>query len=462
MNTDIIYRAANHLKGLLDPDCTSQLARETGFVQRSSRKMNPVAFLLVFVVDLSFKGTHSLEAICDLLAGQNGGVRMTAQALSQRLGEVKSVRFLKRCFSEALSRNVRATASDPVVRGIIGRFTNVFIEDSSSSELHAAVAGTYKAAGGSASKAGYKVHAIWNAMTCAVASLTITAAAVADQAMVKGILHVLSRGSLVIRDLGYFTIPSFKAIKDAEAYFLSRLKSGINVYTPDGVLIEDLAKYFRKCLHRGSPVDIEVLIGAKEKFPVRLVAGRVPDAVFNQRMRKRNRKAQKNGRTVSKAARNFARFTVFVTNVESNLLKAEEFPVLYKLRWEIELIFKTYKSRMQIHIIPGKSQARIECYIIARLIAIMAIAMMFSRLTQYTALRFDRELSLDKVTAWILRHRYLVIIFCPERMTGVLTFVDTDILPLCKQKRSRKTTRELLGAGATAKDVYPPKNEGHQ
>ena len=196
---------------------------------------------------------------------------MTAQALSQRLGNKRTVAFLKSCYTRIFQKRIGPLTTSLGHKGILSRFGKVLIEDSTSCELHEKLEGAYKGSGGSASKAGYKIHTLWNGTTSDVHSLRITPGNVPDQAEADYIVSELEKGDLTIRDLGYYSVPVFGDIHEKGAYFLSRFKFAVKVYNMDGTPIENLPKHIEKALGDRPIVELQVRIGAKDKFPVRLI-----------------------------------------------------------------------------------------------------------------------------------------------------------------------------------------------
>ena len=458
MNSDIVDQIIHKFKGLLGEDVTNRLASESGLVKRAG-KLNPCAFLIVMVVEMSLIGTHSLTVMCTLLQ-QYGGALMTAQALSQRLGNASTVRFLKSAYSEVIKNRLSRINFQVEFQGILARFNNVYLEDSTSCQLHEKVAGEFKGSGGGGSTAGYKIHTIWNASKNCVEHFLVTPSSVSDQSQAFNIIDHLNPEDLVLRDLGYFSIPCFKQIADARAYFLSRLKAGVKVYTLKGILIEDLGRYVEEQLGNKAVMEFEVLIGMKEKFPVRLIVGRISQGVYDQRVRNLRRKYRGNGKTPSKALLNFNKFTWFITNIPQELLSDEEAFTLYKLRWEIELVFKCFKGNFHVDMIKGRSQHRVECSILAKLLALLVTSVLFAYVSHHATALHQRELSFTKFIQWILVQKYLILLFRPEALSyEVMQMLNMNILSLCKQKRSRRTSKELLEEEATYSDIYPQASE---
>ena len=74
----------------------------------------------------------------------------------------------------------------------------------------------------------------------------------------------------------------------------------------------------------------------------------MPQNIYEKRVRQRNRKNRSNGYTISDEFKKRAHFNIFITNVPEEVCNAKEITNLYKLRWQIELIFKTWKSIIKI------------------------------------------------------------------------------------------------------------------
>lgn len=56
-------------------------------------------------------------------------------------------------------------------------------------------------------------------------------------------------------------------------------------------------------------------------------------------------------------------YSAFITNVPIEILSAEIIGTIYQLRWEIELIFKQWKSQLKMNVLEGINHNRIECLI---------------------------------------------------------------------------------------------------
>ncbi|MBN4066570.1 IS4 family transposase [Simkania negevensis] len=454
MNDGTLNNLSKTINGFFPEHLVEKLAMESGLVMRASSKFLPYAFLMVMIVHIPGHGGISLTGVCDLLQLYNC-LRMTPQALSLRFSNPNTVRFLKKALSYLIENKTDLLREKLEVDGILSQFTDILTEDSTTCSLHEKVTNDYKGAGGSASTAAYKIHTIWSAKNLEFKSLNISPGNIPDQKVCENILGHLNFGDLVLRDLGYFSIPCFKKIEEQNAYFLSRFKGGVGVYTLDNEEIKDLGKYLDQKAKENRVVEVYVLIGAQDKFPVRLIAYPVSKQIYAERMRKKRRNTQKSKKTISNNSRSLAKYTILITNIPEEMVSAEEIGTLYSFRWQIELLFKTFKTRVNIHMIRGQSAERVECYIISYLISILAMTRIYSQLAIYSHNHLSRELSFDKFIAWILNNQYLMIMFFPENMNSkVVNMENLHIISLCKQKRYRKTSFEHLSLGTPFWKLY--------
>jgi hypothetical protein len=226
---------------------------------------------------------------------------------------------------------------------LLKRFTAVFVGDSTTVGLPEECAAEYPGCGGTsdAGKAALKIQLVWDLCTGIVTRLVIEPGRRSD-AQSAAIETLPPVGSLSLWDLGYFCLERFRAWTAHGASWISRLHPGTVVLDPDG-RPWNLMERLRRHLWEG-PLDCAVLLGTEQRVPSRLIALRVPEEVAARRRQKAYRKAQKSGRTPTAEHLEWCNWTIFVTNCSVDLLTWQEVVVLYRSRWQIELMFKLWKS----------------------------------------------------------------------------------------------------------------------
>jgi hypothetical protein len=188
-------------------------------------------------------------------------------------------------------------------------------------------------------------------------------------------------GSLRIADLGYFDTEVLANIEKAGAFWLSPLLTGTNVYDlqdKDGTKL-DLFAWLRS---NGPVIDRQVWI-AGCRLPCRLIALRLPQEVASRRRRKlRAQVRRKHGKGAVPSAERLAKcdWAILITNVPEELLSIDEARVLYRARWQIELLFKRWKSQGRIDEMANSSPVRCMVRLWSRLLAALVQQWLQSRL----------------------------------------------------------------------------------
>jgi hypothetical protein len=343
------------------------LARVSGFVRRQS-KLSGSAFVQTLVfgwLGTPMAGLGALSRIAGAL-----GVRITPQGLEQRFTEVAAT-YLQQVLAEGVQRLVE---SEPVAVPILRRFTGVYVQDSTTVPLPDEAAKTWPACGNSKESepttASLKLQVRLDLTRGTVAGPEPHAGRASDRTTVT-LGAPLPAGALFIADLGYFSLPHLRTLGEDGVFWLSRLQVQTAVFTIDGRRLELLA-WLRE--HATTPtvaVDQPVLLGVGQHLPARLLAVRVPPEVSATRRRKLHAEAQRRGKTVSDARLARADWTVLVTNVPFDLLTTEEALILARARWQIELLFKLWKSHGHLADSCSQKPWRRVCEVFAKLLALL-------------------------------------------------------------------------------------------
>jgi len=113
-------------------------------------------------------------------------------------------------------------------------------------------------------------------------------------------------------------------------------------------------------------------LGADKSHCTRLIIALLPQEIEELRLRKINRERKRNGSSEpSKELKARSQLTLMITNETSAILPAEKVYTLYMVRWQIELVFKAWKSICGLSSAKMVKGNRVECYIYGRLILIL-------------------------------------------------------------------------------------------
>ncbi len=335
-----------------------QVARRSGFVQRTS-KLTGAAFVQALVFGWLANPQASVEALAQAAAAV--GVAISAQGLDQRFTEAAAT-FLEEMLTAAVQTVI---AADPVAIPLLERFTAVVLLDSSTITLPAALALWWP--GCSTGTAALKLHVRYDLCRGCLSGLVVQEGRISDRSTVMQTAP-LPRGALRISDLGFFTLAVFAAMTAQGVYWLSRLAPGTAVYTPDGARWDVLDLL---AAQDTATVDLTVTLGVDHRLPGRLLAVRVPEEVVNQRRRRLRADAKRRGRTPSAAPLAWCAWTIVVTSVPPALLSLREALVLLRARWQIELLFKLWKSHGHIDESRSAQPWRVLTEVFAKLLAMV-------------------------------------------------------------------------------------------
>ena len=144
-------------------------------------------------------------------------------------------------------------------------------------------------------------------------------------------------------------------------------------------------------------MEMKVFIYKKDMIPCRLMIARVSDEEYVKRLKHAKNLAKSQGVGLSDKHRARCRYNAFITNVDSKILPLKKIREIYYLRWQIELVFKTWKSFFEINKVKKVKKERLECQILAKLLWILLNWQLFKTCNQYvqTAAR-QRGVSLLK------------------------------------------------------------------
>jgi hypothetical protein len=433
------------LTRVFPPERLEALARQSRFVQRASSKLTGSDFFALMTTDMLDNPGVSFGGLCDILQQRNPQAAMTPQALHQRLNTPQAVAYMQEAFQLAL-REQLAPLYAQVPAALLASFGRVFLEDSTQCCLHEKLAEAFKGSGGSASRSSVKIDVIYELLHHQLHDLTVTAGRAADQGHAAAIVPYVRAGDLVIRDLGYFSLEALQQITTKEAWFLSRLSSSVAVYASTAASAPALALVDHVQSHAAQQavVDLAVYLGPR-RLPCRLLAYRLPEEVVEQRRRSAYETARKKGRTPTAAYLHWLQYGWYITNVSAAVWTAEVVATVYRIRWQIELLFKQWKSLLHLHVLTGTRPERIHCLLYGRLITIAMLMRVCSYAAWYAAAVLRRAISFPKLILWLKRKGRFAHAIQEGTMETLYHDLRRAMAPLlCKQKRKRQTSQQLL------------------
>jgi len=343
------------------------IARETGFLQRES-KLKPDEFIDMLMFSWFDHSQVSLQEFCNDFIQQHQKP-LTKAALQKRFNPA-TLNFLKAVLAEQITSKMNLSVAD----GKWDSFSSVLVADSckfSLPVLYKQDYPSYKSFGNVSSI--MNLQYAFDLKSGDWENLEFTKATQNDQSHSNKTVDNIKKDELHVRDLGFVTMTYLEKVVEKKAFFLNRLHPQWKpVQHSNGKKIDWKALYKSMEDSGNSHFETMVTIGkGKNAFDCRLIAAPVPEQVWAERIRKAQKKAKSQSVNLSDEYKARCRFSIFITNTEQKTLKAADVIQLYHLRWQIELIFKSWKSLLGIHKVKAVKKERMECQLVARFIWIL-------------------------------------------------------------------------------------------
>jgi Transposase DDE domain len=382
----------SQLESALEPLNLDALARHTGFCRRQPKKLPPLTFI---------------ESCCLLLVEQTVSFRRWAILIGTLINQTYSKQSLFERMSGRAANFVRSvvlslvshlsSGRQRVVSPVLDVFQRVLIQDSTILTLPEKLARFFPGSRNEHGSQGgmIRVQGCYDLKHERFVHFSHGAFTRNDQALAAEVLRWVRAGDLLLRDLGYLVLDVLRQIDERQAFYLSRFKHNLRVFESGGQPLDLPALLSR----RSRSLDKNVLVGAKEQVPVRLVAIKVSEEVANLR----RHRARHNHHHPHPTKKHLALlgWDLFMTNASPQLLPAKFMARVYGLRFHIETIFKAWKSHFHLEDMPAGSRAQVETLLYARLLLITLFEVRFLARWDYQFQNRAAPLSLLKVAAFL-------------------------------------------------------------
>ncbi len=297
-----------------------------------------------------------------------------------------AVSFMTELMSNLLSDQLKPLSSSDLNR----YFPRIKIKDSTKFSLPDCYNDAYKGYGNFSKKNGLmSLQYEYDLVSGDWLSVEVTKGLRNDQQDSKETISSITAGDLHIRDLGYITPNYLSAVVDAKAYFLNRLPTKAAVYNTNKEPL-DWKKIEAKLIKANTDsLELDVLVYEKEKIACRLIIERVSTQEYTRRLEKAKATAKSKGIGISELHKLKLRYNTYITNVGADIFPAAQIRRTYYLRWQVELVFKTWKSFFRINRVKKVKKERLECQLLAKLIWILINWGLFKTTNQHVQ-KIDR------------------------------------------------------------------------
>lgn len=347
MDKEQISRVSDQLQEVLGEEKLDELGRKTRYCEKK-RLVTPFRMVLTMIAGL---GGFPIQFLSDLHRQFNAlfGTELAYKPFHNRLAKSSFPKFMQAVAQEAWKK-----WSDKVLTArthdLFSEFEQVVIQDGSSfavkDSLQQILPGRFKAV----SPAAVELHVSLELLTGTPLQMNLTADTESEQANQPD--PATLNNKLYLADRGYFDIKRLAVINEAGGFFIVRAKTSINphivtAHREDGTPMPELEGKKLKSIRydqRGAPaLDLVVAWGSKK------------NPIYHRLIMTWNTAHQQ--------------FQYLITNLPASRYDAHAIREGYRLRWQIELLFKEWKSYANLHAFNTGKSAIAKGLIWASLIA---------------------------------------------------------------------------------------------
>jgi hypothetical protein len=372
-----------------------QLADRTGWRKRTG-KIDPFGFIVSLVFGQLSALRQTLTAQAQTLAEP-----VTRQALDQRFTP-QAVEFCKASFAHVLAHTLDWSAAHPQAEALRANFSALYLLDSTGFDCPETLSDLFPACGGAGSSANVKILLRYELIAGRLEPLQLLAGKRSDQGQALAAVQRLQANELQLQDKGFYDAKAWQAAQQQGAFLLMPLPHSVTLWLapapdqPEALL--DLAA----ALANSDQNRVEwpqLLLGNKahRAGPLRLVAFRL-NLESAARQRQGLREAmRKHGRTPSAKALQLAGWLLLLTNAPAAKLPSAMISFVYRLRWQVELIFRQAKTVLRLDKTESENPCRVQAEIWARLICAILLFSWHAHASAECWQRYQCEASFEKL-----------------------------------------------------------------
>jgi len=304
-----------------------------------------------------------VETIADFHCGFNAlfGTTVTYKAFYNQLAKPHFADFA-RTMTERLISDMTLKVLGFAKGRAFAEFRHIVIQDGSSFAIHDGLREVFPGRFKVVKPAAVELHTTMDLLCDAPTTVVLTPDTTNEQAFLPEPASL--RASLLLADRGYLDLHYLRRVQDAGGFFILRAKAGMNpqvveAFREDGTRLRSLRNKPLKAIHAKLP---------KRQRVELVVAWQVEERPLRLRLLiSWNRRTQE--------------FCYVVTNLPATRYPLDMIYRAYKWRWQVELLFKEWKSYANLHAFDTENPAIVEG-LIWTAIAAAALKRFLAHMTQ--------------------------------------------------------------------------------
>lgn len=370
-----------------------ELERASGFVQRSTARIDGPAFIQMCVLGWMHNGSASYSQLNHVVASLD--IQVRNQAIEERFGPASSG-LMRQLLEEAAGQLVEGHA---VATALFEHFPGgVYLQDGTVVSLPHALSNQWRGSGGpgGTNASGLRIQARWEMRCGGLHGLWMQEARESER---HGPAYdtPYPEDSLRIVDTAYLSYADMRAASQRRRSWITGAKADMLFRDGQGRWW-NLTEWLRSQPPDAQEVDEWVQAGKADQVPVRLIALRLPaEGLQRRKLRathtverrpgrkgvqrcgrrpkrgpgRQSRQRARKRRKVSVHKRSQLDWLLVLTNVESQVLSARQVVALMRLRWQIELFWKLCKQDGRIDTWRSSKPQRILTAVYAKLLGVL-------------------------------------------------------------------------------------------
>lgn len=308
----------------LSIDDVNQLGRDTG----QSERLRTITPHRLFLSTMAALAARKVESLADLLREFNhqNGVTVAYKAFYNRLARPGFAEFMRRMLTQLVEQlSIRILA--PEGHTAVARFDDIVIQDGSSFALKKALSEVFSGRFTTVEPAAVEVHATYSGFSDEVSAVEIAADSEEERQFLPE--PATLAGRLLLADRGYPSTTYFDEVDKHGGSFIVRLSRShdpwVNAAWLDGKRLTlrtavRLSQFIAQHTGRRMDLDVEYKRGKQDhEFRVVVLPGNEPS------------------------------MTRLCTNLPRTPFSLDLVSRLYRFRWQVELLFKEWKSYANLH-----------------------------------------------------------------------------------------------------------------
>lgn len=345
MQQQHLSRTTEQLKRVLSPELLRQLGAASGLVVRE--RLITAERLVPSI--LRSLGSRRVASLAELTRDFNADHQLAVhyKPFYEKLDTPAFPTLMQAVFDEVI-RSLHSQALDAIASGPFAKFKDIVVQDGTSFAIHHALANVFPGRFRDVSPAAVELHCTMSLFKDTILRLAISPDSTCER-------HYLPepeqlKGKLLLADRGYDDSGYMERVNNSGGSFVMRVRKSMD---PIVVKIHARGRKYRRLegqrlsrVLRAAPkrdgLDMDICWEKKGDFtrPARLVA------VYNS-----DRK----------------HWVRLMTNLNREDFSLDDIQVVYRLRWQIELLFKELKSHANLHSFVTRKKCIVEGLIWAAL-----------------------------------------------------------------------------------------------